>query len=172
MKEEYFSIGKFVTTFGVQGQLVLQHSLGKKTALKGLEMIMVEVKRNDLLPYFVTETKAKNDTEVYISLEDVHTKEKAQKLVSRPVWLKHADFYTYVDESSNISLLGYMLYNNEEPLSEIVEVIEQTHQVLVKIMYKEKEMLIPVNEAFTVSIDNKKKIIVLDLPEGLIDIYL
>ncbi len=172
MQDEYFSIGKFVATFGVNGQLVLQHSLGKKTALKGLEMIMVEVKRNDLLPYFVTETKVKNETEVYISLEDVLTKEKAQKIVSRPVWLKHTDFYKYVDQKSNISLLSYMLYNNNEALSEIVEVIEQTHQVLVKIMYLGKEMLIPVNEAFIISIDNKKKIIVLDLPDGLIDIYL
>jgi 16S rRNA processing protein RimM len=172
MSTQYFSIGKLVSTFGVNGQLVLQHSLGKKTSLKGIQVIMVEVKRNDLLPYFVTETKIKNDTEVYLTLEEVTSKEKAQKIVSRPVWLLEKDFNKYVAKNANLSLLGYMLYNNAEPLSHIEEVIDQPHQLLVKIIYLQKEMLIPVNEAFTVSIDNKNKTIVLNLPEGLIDIYL
>jgi 16S rRNA processing protein RimM len=171
MQDELYSVGKLVATFGVNGQLVLQHSLGKKTSLKGLEVIMIEVKRENLLPYFVVETKIKNDTEVYITLEDITSKEKAQRLVSRPVWFKELDFKKFVAKTSSISLLGYMLFNNEEKLSEIVEVIEQPHQVLVKIFYQEKEMLIPVNEAFMVSMDAKKKIIVLDLPDGLLEIF-
>jgi 16S rRNA processing protein RimM len=77
-----------------------------------------------------------------------------------------------VDKSSNLSMLGYMLYDKEQALSEIREVIEQPHQVLAKIIYKEKEMLIPINEAFIVKMDAKHKKIILDLPEGLLDIYL
>jgi 16S rRNA processing protein RimM len=170
--EQYFNIGKLVATFGVNGQLVIEHVLGKKTALKGLEVLMVEIKRNDLIPYFVVETKIKNDTEVYISLEDVDSKEKAKRLVPRPVWLKEADFHKFVAKSSNLSFLGYMVYDKEKPLSDIREVIEQPHQVLVKIIYQEKEMLIPINEAFILKIDAKNKKVILDLPEGLLDIYL
>jgi 16S rRNA processing protein RimM len=169
---QYFNIGKFVATFGVDGQLVLQHVLGKKTALSNLTVVMVEVKKDDLLPYFVSATKIKNDTEVYITLEDIDSKEKAKRLTPRPVWLKEEDFHKYVAKSSNLSMLGYMLYDKEQPLSEIMEVIEQPHQLLTKIMYKEKEMLIPVNEAFIIKIDNKNKKIILDLPDGLLDIYL
>jgi 16S rRNA processing protein RimM len=69
--EQYFNIGKLVATFGVNGQLVIEHVLGKKTALNGLEVLLVEIKKNDLIPYFVVETKMKNDTEVFVSLEDV-----------------------------------------------------------------------------------------------------
>jgi 16S rRNA processing protein RimM len=32
---EYFKIGRFVSTFGLKGELVLKHNLGKKTSLKG-----------------------------------------------------------------------------------------------------------------------------------------
>jgi 16S rRNA processing protein RimM len=172
MQEELFGIGKFAGTFGVQGQLVLQHSLGKKTTLKGLEVLMVEVKRNELLPFFVLETKIKNETEVYIRLEEINNREQAQKLVSRPVWLKETDFKKFVSQSANISLLGYTLFNREQKLSEIIEVIEQPHQVLAKINYLEKEMLIPVHQSFILSTDTKNKKLVLDLPDGLLDIYL
>ncbi len=35
----YFKIGRLAATFGLEGQLVLEHILGKKTSLKGLENI-------------------------------------------------------------------------------------------------------------------------------------
>ena len=34
--DNYFKIGKLAATFGLEGQLILEHSLGKKTSLKGL----------------------------------------------------------------------------------------------------------------------------------------
>lgn len=170
--EQLYNIGKLVATFGVNGQLVLQHALGKKTSLKGLEVMMVEIKKGEMVPYFIREIKVKNDAEVYVSFEDIDTKEKAKKLVPRPVWFKESDFKKYVAKVATLSLLGYSIFDNEQLLSEIIEVIEQPHQVLAKIIYKEKEMLIPINEAFIIDIQHKNKKIILDLPEGLIDIYL
>jgi 16S rRNA processing protein RimM len=40
--DNYFKIGKLAATFGLEGQLVLEHNLGKKTSLKGLENIFLE----------------------------------------------------------------------------------------------------------------------------------
>jgi 16S rRNA processing protein RimM len=169
--EQYFNIGKLVATFGIQGQLILQHALGKKTALTGLKVVMIEMKKDDLLPYFITETKLKNDTEIYISLEEIDTKEKAKLLVPKQVWLLQKDFEKHVAADTTLSLLGFTIYDNDKQLSEIVEIIEQPHQILAKIIYQEKEMLIPVNVAFMVKMDVKNKIVVLDLPEGLLDIF-
>ena len=40
------------------------------------------------------------------------------------------------------------------------------------VSYKETEILFPLNEDFIVEIDDEEKILTLDLPEGLLDIYL
>ncbi len=170
-KEEYFSVGKIVTTFGLQGQIVLQHSLGQKTDLAGLQVMLVEVRKDDLVPYFITNAKAKNENETYITIEDITTKEKAKRLVSRPVWFKETDFQKFVAIASSLSMLGFTIYDNEKELSVITEIIEQPHQVLAKIIYDNKEMLIPIHQAFIVEVDNKNKKVVLDLPEGLLDIF-
>ena len=37
---EYFKIGKFVASFGLKGELVLKHNLGKKSSLKGIQAIL------------------------------------------------------------------------------------------------------------------------------------
>ena len=39
---EYIHIGKIVATFGIKGEVILQHGLEKKSDFKGIEAIFVE----------------------------------------------------------------------------------------------------------------------------------
>jgi 16S rRNA processing protein RimM len=167
----YNSIGKLVATFGLHGELVLKHNLGKKTALKGLETIFIEEKKNEMLPYFIESSKIKSPEEVYIKLEGIATREAAQKLTQREVWLTEADFQKYASKSAPISLLGYHMIDKGDDLGEILEVIEHPHQVLCRIDLKGKEALIPVHEETLQKLDKKKKQVHVILPDGLLDVY-
>jgi 16S rRNA processing protein RimM len=51
-------------------------------------------------------------------------------------------------------------------------VIEQPHQLLCRIDWKGKEALIPIHEESLIKIDKKKKIVVVNLPDGLLDVFL
>ena len=42
---QYFKIGKFAASHGLTGELILAHSLGKKTALPGLEALFLETSK-------------------------------------------------------------------------------------------------------------------------------
>jgi 16S rRNA processing protein RimM len=168
---EYFNIGRFVATFGLKGELVLQHTLGKKTSLKGLTALFIEEKRESFIPWFVESTKIKSDEELYIKLEGINTREQANKLTQKQVWLPDADFKKYSSKSSPISFLGYDVVENEKVLGKILEVIEQPHQVLCRIDLNGKEAYIPLHEDTIRKIDKKKGQVVVDLPEGLLEIY-
>jgi 16S rRNA processing protein RimM len=63
---QYFTAGKFVAVFGVDGALVLQHVLGKKTGFKGLQVLFLEDKKDSFLPWFIQEVTIKNEQEVYV----------------------------------------------------------------------------------------------------------
>lgn len=169
---QYFKIGKLVASFGLKGQVVLQHSLGKKTSLKGLETIFIEEGKDNLMPYFITGTSIKNDQEIFIQVEGVDTKEKARKLTPREVWITEADFKKHSAKAAPISLLGYSLLNGNDTLGEIVEVIEQPHQVLCTVIINGKEALIPLHEDSLEKIDHRNRKVIVVLPEGLLDIYL
>ena len=169
--KDYFSIGKIVASHGLTGEVVLEHALGKKTDLKGLETIFVEERKGSFLPYFVENTKAKNDAEIYIKLEGFNTKESARRLNQKEVWLLKPDFDKYAAKSSPISMLGYMMINEGKEIGEIIEVIEQPMQLLCKIMYLGNEALIPIHEESLDKIDKKKKQVHVTLPDGLLDIY-
>ncbi|MBC6490479.1 ribosome maturation factor RimM [Flavihumibacter stibioxidans] len=167
----YNSIGKIAAAHGVNGELILKHALGKKTSLKGLETIFIEAHKGEFLPYFVHSSRMKTETEVYLQLEGVATREQAQKLVSKEVWLAEQDFQLYAAKTASISLLGFHIITDGKDLGEILEVIEQPHQVLCRIDLNGKEALIPVHQGSLVSMDQQKKQVVLDLPEGLLEIY-
>ncbi len=167
----YNSIGKLTATHGVKGELLLQHRLGKKTSLKGLEVLFIEVMKEEMLPYFIQSARIKSAEEIYIRLDGVDTREAAQKLAQKEVWLPEEEFHKYASKSSPFTLLGFHLVNEGEDIGEVLEVIEHPHQMLLRINLNGKEALIPVHEETLQKIDKKKKQVFLTLPDGLLDLY-
>jgi len=170
--EEYFKIGKFVAAFGINGQLILQHELGKKTSLKGLQAIFIEEKKKSFLPWFIESVKIKSENEVYLALEGIKNREAALKITQKEVWLPEADFKKFAAKSAPASLLGYLVSEVENELGPILEVIEQPHQLLCRLEINNKEVLIPLNENTLQKIDHKKRQVIVTLPDGLLEIYL
>ena len=168
---EYFRIGKLVTTFGLQGELVLKHNLGKKTSLKGLKAIFIEEKKESFIPWFVENTRIKNDEETYLKIEGINSREEANKLTQKEVWLPEEDFKKYSAKTSPINLLGFEVVEEQAVLGKILEVIEQPHQVLCRIDHKGKEVYIPLHEETIVKIDRKNARVIVSLPPGLLEIY-
>ena len=169
---EYFKIGKFIAIHGLKGELLLKHSFGKKTSLKGLEALFMEEKTGSFIPWFIQSTRIKNEEEVFIKLEGIETREAAIKFGQKEIWLPQADFKKFAAKSAPAGLLGYAIINEKENIGQVLEVIEQPHQLLCRIEVKGKEVLIPVNESTLKKIDHKKKQLIMSLPEGLLAIYL
>lgn len=168
----YFKAGKLVAVHGLKGELILKHELGKKSSLKDVKAIFIEDKKDSFFPWFIQSTKIKSDTEVLLKLEGVDTRESAKKLSPKEVWLTEEDFKRLSAKAAPANLLGYTIINNKERLSEVLEVIEQPHQLLCRIELYKKEVLIPINEIFLKKIDHKKKEVIVELPDGLLEIYL
>ena len=90
---------------------------------------------------------------------------------SKEVWLAEDDFKKFAAKSSPIALLGFNIINDGEDLGEILEVIEQPHQVLCSILLNGKEALIPIHEDSLEKVDTKNRKVYVNLPDGLLEIY-
>ena len=123
------------------------------------------------MPYFIQTTQIKSETETILKLEGIDLMEVARKLTPKEVWLAEEDFNKYAARAAPIALLGYDLIDGENNLGEIIEVIEQPHQVLCTILYKGNEALIPVHEKSLLKIDKKNRKVFVEVPDGLLDIY-
>jgi 16S rRNA processing protein RimM len=168
---QYFKIGKLAASHGLSGELILQHSLGKKTTLKDLEAIFIEQPKDNFIPHFIEKTSVKSDTETYIKLEGIDNKEVARKLTPKDVWLQEEDFNKHKAAAAPIALLGYDMIDGSTNLGPIIEVMEMPHQILCTIMYNGNEALIPIHEANLIKMDTKNKKVYVEVPEGLLEIY-
>lgn len=166
------NIGKLVSVFGLKGELILHHHLGKKTSLKDLELIFLEEKKGEMLPHFIEKTKIKNESEIYLKLEGTDSKEKARTMLQKEVWLREEDFSRYAGKSAPISLVGFRIIDNGKDLGEVIEVMEQPHQTICRLEIDGREVLIPITEGFLRQIDRKNRQVKVVLPEGLLEIYL
>ena len=168
---QHIKIGKLVATFGVSGQLIFIHSLGKKSLLKGIEVLFIETLKDSLLPFFIKEMKARTDDENLVLFEDINSKESATRLISKNVWLSQEDFEKVSNKNAPIALIGYTAYSLESEIGVINEVIEQPHQILLTVTYKGKEAYLPLHDESLVNINHKKKAVYLKLPDGLLEVY-
>ena len=170
--DNFLSIGKMAATFGVKGELVLEHHLGEEADPAGISAIFLEEMEGRFLPYFVSSIKKKSDTEWLLALEGIESPEKAKRFVRKKVWLRETDVKKTASLSAPISLLGFMVYDGKQALGKVLEVIEQPLQLLLRLDIEGKEVLLPVNEGTLRRIDHPKEKIFLVLPVGLLDIYL
>ncbi len=169
--DNYFKIGRLAASIGLEGEIILEHNLGNRSDLKGVQAIFISSNDDKMLPYFLASTKASKPNEVIIKLEDIDTKEKARRLTPKDVWLLEKDFNQHRSQESPIALLGFHIINKGEDLGEIIEVFDMPHQTLCTIIIKEKEVMIPVHPDNTIRLDKKEKTIEVDVPDGLLEIY-
>ena len=169
--KEYIKIGKLVSPYGLNGELILKHNLGKRSTLKDLKAIFIEEKKESFIPWFIETAKAKNESEIYLRLESIDTREKAIKLIQKEVWIPEDEFKKYAAKSSPINLLGFEIVEGEKIIGTICEIIEQPHQVLCTVLLNNKEAYIPLHEETIIKIDRKKQQVIVELPPGLLEIY-
>ncbi len=168
---KYFKIGKLAASTGLKGELVLEHSLGKKSDLKSLKAIFLEEKSDNFLPWFLQSAAVRSGTETVVKLEGIDTVEQARRMTPKFVWLQEEDFNKFRNADAPLSYLGFDLVDGDTNLGEIIEVIEQPHQTLCAIMYKGKEALVPVHKDNLKNVDKKHKKVFVTIPEGLLEIY-
>jgi 16S rRNA processing protein RimM len=172
MHIDLVSMGKAVAVHGLQGELIVLHNLGKKTDLAGVEVLLVEQSDGSRIPYFIESAAARSEKELVLKLEAVSSREAAQGLLKKTIWMKQQDFQKHASGNAPISLLGFSMVEEGTVLGMIEQVIEQPHQLLCTLYIQNKEVLIPLHEESLVKIDRRKKQVHVRLPDGLLEIYL
>src|ERR1700682_2085498 len=107
MENSYRNIGKIVSGFGLKGEMIVQHHLGKKIAVSKIKVIFLEQKKDELLPYFVENIRKKGEGELYLKLEGIGTREAVSKFLRRDIWMKEEEVQVHTQKNNPIGWVGY-----------------------------------------------------------------
>jgi len=171
-QEEVFKIGKIGKPHGVKGEvsLMFEDDVFDRVDADYLVLLIDGI----LVPFFFEEYRFKSDETALVKFCDIDTKEQAQELTGCDVYFSRklsedGREDMSLNEAENFKLLDA---NNDNSLIGTVKSVDySTVNTLFNVETPDgKEIMIPASEDFIVNIDTEKHFIVVDLPEGLLDL--
>jgi|SRR5690606_15972526 len=169
---DHFYIGYISKTRGLKGEVQLFFEFDDYKSLD-LGVLFLQI-NGKLVPYFVERSTVLPNRTAYLFFEDVDHIDNAQALVRKQVYLPHEKLPKRdPDDFRFTDLKGYTVSDRTHGLlGEITEVHQYPQQYVAAVMHKGNEVLFPLTDEWLLSIDRENNTIEVDLPDGLIDIYL
>lgn len=170
--EEAFYLGYVTKTRGLKGEVQVFFEFEAYRQIN-FEVMHLEIDHK-LVPYFVSSVKLLLNKTGYFYFQDIDHIDKAVFLVKKKIYLPLSQKPQQAENDFFYSkLLGFLAVDKKRgKLGKIIQVNEYPQQFVATILCQNQEVLVPLNEDFIIKIEAKENILTLDLPEGLLDIYL
>ena len=161
-RKDFIVVGVVEKAHGTKGEL--KFSFEQKIQLK--EWVFIEINEKPV-PFFI-QSVSQNQT--IIKLEGIDTPDEAERFVNSNILLP-ANQTKNRTRSVDVNVMGYLIIDETQgELGEVQEIEEMPQQILLHTTFRGKQLLIPAVDEFITEINDKKKVIYLSLPEGLIEL--
>jgi 16S rRNA processing protein RimM len=163
-------LGRITKVSGYEGAVAVKLEKSFTENIPRLESVFLEIDGRPV-PFFVSEYEYSGADILKLRFEGYESIEKISEFTGCNIYLTSAPSESD-DSDDQGNLIGYsVIINNDNLLGTVTDVIRNTGQWLLVITSPgKKEILIPLHEDFVVRLDDNNKILVLDIPDGLIDL--
>lgn len=167
-KEEVFKIGVINKPHGVKGEVsfTFTDDIFDRVDCDYLILLLDGI----LVPFFMEEYRFRSDNVALVKFEDIDTAEQARKFTNVEVYFPKK----FMDEQEDVTSWNFFIGFRVEDvhhgyLGEITDVDDTTINVLFAIEKDGEELLLPAHEEFIIDLDREKKVMKVDVPDGLIE---
>ena len=166
-------IGRIRKSHGVHGELrVYVEEIYYKDFQNAKFVFIGTAEKN--IPYFIKSNRSA--TQPILKLEDVDTREAADALGKAYLFLPEKDITVTVispeeDMDTNEFLVGYTLMDEaEKKVGSIIRIDQYPQQEMLVCEIDGREKLIPLHESLVEYFDEEKRVLVMQIPEGLLEL--
>ncbi|MCH7525363.1 MAG: 16S rRNA processing protein RimM [Bacteroidetes bacterium] len=172
-KEDCFYLGKIVRKYSFKGELLIKLDTDQPEIYKNLDAVFIFV-GNSLIPFFIERSQLHKSDLLRVKFEEISTEEDANALLKSDVYLplellpklEGNKFYFH-------EVIGFIVKDvNFGNVGIIKGINDTTSQALFEIDRDGVEILIPINDEFIKEVNRETKTIIVETPEGLIELYI
>lgn len=172
-KEDCFYLGKIVKKYSFKGEVLAKLDTDQPELYEHLDAIFLEL-RNNLVPFFVERSQLHKSELLRLKFEDVDTEEDADSIMKSGLYLP-LDLLPKLEGNKFYfhEVIGFKIADkNFGDVGTITSINDTTAQALFEVDRNGTEILIPMNDKFIIKVDRENKLILVETPEGLIDLYI
>jgi len=172
-KEDCFYLGKIVRKHSFKGEVIVKLDTDEPELYQNLESVFVAL-GNDLVPFFIETISLQKGNQLRIRFEDVENEADADAILGVEVYLplkflpkltgNKFYFHEIIDFDIEDVNLGY--------IGVITGVNDASAQPLFEVNSNGTEVFIPMIDHFIKKVDRENNKIIVETPEGLLDLYL
>lgn len=171
LKDTYF-LGKITRTHGLKGNVVLKLDTDQPEMYNELQGVFIEI-NGLLVPFFIENQQWTKDNSKIISFKN-STPKMVEQIVNRNVYLP---LFTLPQLTGNQfyyhEVIGFsVVQENGTVCGNITAINDQTAQHYFILDLEGKEVIIPIIKDWMISVNRENKSIMMQLPEGLMDVFL
>ncbi len=167
-------IGKCSKPHGLDGTLKCQIDERYLDDVLQAKALFIGLGANPI-PYFIE--SAREGNQFLIKLEEVNSREEAEILTNKPIYLREEDLMEpaelddeYADNRYE-KWIGYDIFDIEMGnIGKIDQILNLPGHFTAAINHKGKEVLIPLHESLIIEIKKEKKQLIFQLPDGLLNL--
>ncbi len=171
-KEDCFYLGKIVKKHSFKGEVIIKLDTDEPALYENLESVFVDL-GNNLVPFFIEKSSLSKSTMFRVKFEDVDTEQDADAIMRSGIYLplnllpKLSGNKFYFHE-----VIGYTIIDvSFGEVGKIVHINDKAAQPLFEIENGSTEVFIPMVDEFIKKVDRNQKVIEVETPKGLIDLY-
>ncbi len=170
--EDCFELGIISKLHSFKGEVILFIDSDEPEHYYDIDSVFLEINKQ-LVPFFISKSSMQKGNQLRVRFEGVDNEEQAKLILKKNAFLpltalpslKEDQFYYH-------EIPGYTLNDHEnKKIGEVLDVIENPANVLLTVLYRGNEALIPLNDNTFKKIDKKNKILTVFIPEGLLGLY-
>ena len=167
-EEDLFKIGQFNKPHGIKGEISL-HTDFDTSDISGYTYFVCDMD-GIFVPFFIDSQRQKSSSTTLIKFENINSEEKVKILSGKTAYLS-SDFLPSNDEKyiTFDYLSGFTVIDEKfGVIGTVKDIDDSTINILIKVDYKDNEILIPV--AIVKDINQENKTMKFSLPEGFLEI--
>ncbi len=172
-KEDCFYLGKIAKKFSFKGEVLIFLDTDEPELYENMESVFVEFNKN-LVPFFIENSNLHKGDFLRVKFEDVDSEADADEIIGCEIYLplnmlpklEGNKFYFH-------EVIGFEIEDQRLGVfGKIVSINDTSAQPLFEVVNGSVEILVPMIDQFLVKIDREYKKVIMNLPEGLVEMYL
>ncbi|MEZ5047688.1 MAG: hypothetical protein R2831_11940 [Chitinophagaceae bacterium] len=162
-------IGKIASLHGIKGELILRVHEVESINLESLDVLMIEMVQDSLIPFFIEHIRATHEQEYICQFEEVASREEAKKLLNKNIYLFSEKSTKQNKTNKFVDFIHYTLYDDKKTeIGKIENIMEYPTHWTIALHYKNKRIELPLHQDLIIAVDQEKQTLVLQIPDGIL----
>mgnify|MGYP001062318016 CR=1 FL=1 len=164
-------LGKIIKVHGYGGAVILRPDDYITHELQEMEWVFIEIDKKPV-PFFITSVKEHTSGNIVLKFDNYDSSERMKEFIGCNVFTGQEGTDDKNKLPHYLILAGYSIYNQaNEYIGTVKKVMSMPMQYMLVLEGDENdELLIPMNEEWLIELDKENETIIMDLPDGIVQI--